>query len=118
MSLSVIPGFCDSQADMSSGRKYGGTGLGLSIAQQLVEAHAGTLEIDSKEGEGTTVVVALPVLQMETRKSLEGRFMWVQCYVYMKLWGGRQGQRHLALVQPSGHPSCITSQRTRPSPIR
>jgi signal transduction histidine kinase len=40
-----------------------------------VEAHGGRLEIDSKEGEGTTVVVTLPVLQMETRKSLEARFM-------------------------------------------
>ena len=62
------------QANMSSGRKYGGTGLGLSIAHQLVESHGGQLEIDSREGEGTVVSIKLPVLQPETRDSLEQTF--------------------------------------------
>ena len=61
---------------MTMSRKYGGTGLGLSIAQQLVDAHSGRLELDSREGEGTTVVVTLPVLQQETRQSLEDQFRW------------------------------------------
>lgn len=60
---------------MSSKRKYGGTGLGLSISQQIVEAHSGRLDIDSKEGERTLVTVTLPVLQPETRKSIESQFM-------------------------------------------
>ncbi len=59
---------------MSTNRKFGGTGLGLSIAQQLVDAHAGKLELESREGEGTTVVITLPVLQPETRTSLEQQF--------------------------------------------
>ena len=59
---------------MTMSRKYGGTGLGLSIAQQLVDAHAGKLELESREGEGTTVVITLPVLQHETRNSLEEQF--------------------------------------------
>lgn len=62
------------QVDMSVGRKYGGTGLGLSIANQLVQAHSGSLELHSGEGEGTTVVVKLPVLQPETRPMLEAPF--------------------------------------------
>ena len=66
--------FCKCQVDMTARRKYGGTGLGLSIAQQLVEAHAGRLEIDSLEGEGTKVIVTLPVLQAETSKALEDKF--------------------------------------------
>ena len=62
------------QADMSSSRKYGGTGLGLSIANQLVQAHSGSLELYSQQGLGTTVVVKLPVLQPETQRSLELKF--------------------------------------------
>ncbi len=43
-----------SQANTSYTRKYGGTGLGLSISQQLVEMMDSTIDIESKEGYGTT----------------------------------------------------------------
>jgi signal transduction histidine kinase len=35
-------------------------GLGLPLARQLIESHGGTLALDSKAGEGTTVVITLP----------------------------------------------------------
>jgi signal transduction histidine kinase len=38
-----------------------GAGLGLFIVRALVEAHGGTLRIDSAVGEGTTVTVVLPI---------------------------------------------------------
>jgi len=38
-----------------------GFGLGLSIAQWIVKAHQGTIEVSSREGEGTTFCVWLPV---------------------------------------------------------
>ncbi len=38
-----------------------GMGLGLSIAKNLVEAHAGSLEVDSQPGTGSTFTVWLPV---------------------------------------------------------
>ncbi len=37
-----------------------GLGLGLPLAKAIVEAHKGRIEMKSKEGEGTTVVVTLP----------------------------------------------------------
>lgn len=37
-----------------------GSGLGLSIVKSIVEAHHGTIDIESKKGEGTTVLVTFP----------------------------------------------------------
>jgi signal transduction histidine kinase len=38
-----------------------GTGLGLSLSYDIVKAEGGKLEVDTKEGEGTTFSVRLPV---------------------------------------------------------
>lgn len=43
-------------------RKDGGMGLGLAIVRQIVEAHGGTIKVESDMGEGTTFWIALPRL--------------------------------------------------------
>jgi signal transduction histidine kinase len=48
------------QAKPVTTRNYGGTGLGLPITKGLVEAHGGTLTIDSRAGHGTLVRIVLP----------------------------------------------------------
>lgn len=40
---------------------FPGSGVGLAIVAELVQAHNGTLEVQSRFGEGTTVVISLPL---------------------------------------------------------
>jgi len=42
-----------------NGTPVEGSGLGLSIAKKIVNAHSGTIEVDSELGEGTTFTVRL-----------------------------------------------------------
>jgi signal transduction histidine kinase len=41
--------------------KEDGTGLGLSIANRIVQEHGGRLDIQSKEGNGSTFIISIPV---------------------------------------------------------
>src|SRR5439155_4216322 len=44
-------------------RGAGGVGLGLHIARRIVEAHGGSIRIDSRPGQGTTIRLVLPSAQ-------------------------------------------------------
>lgn len=48
------------RGERSRSRETGGVGLGLTLAKRIVDAHAGTIEVDSTLGAGTTVTVTLP----------------------------------------------------------
>ena len=48
------------RSDSSRTRKYGGAGLGLSITRSIVEAHGGTIEVESELGSGTLFRIRLP----------------------------------------------------------
>jgi PAS domain S-box-containing protein len=51
------------QIDGSARRRYRGFGLGLTLVKEIVEAHDGTVGVESEEGEGSVFTVKLPVAE-------------------------------------------------------
>jgi two-component system phosphate regulon sensor histidine kinase PhoR len=49
------------RADVGESRAQGGTGLGLALVKHILNRHHGRLSIESKEGEGATFTVRLPM---------------------------------------------------------
>ena len=51
------------RVDKTRDRETGGTGLGLSITHATIMMHRGSIKVNSKEGEGTTILVRIPLKQ-------------------------------------------------------
>ena len=53
------------RVDKSRSKTTGGTGLGLSIARWIAEQHSSSIQLTSKPGMGTTVIVVIPLFISE-----------------------------------------------------
>ena len=63
-----IPEDCQEQiferfyrVDKARSRETGGTGLGLAITRNVVLMHKGSIRVHSKEGEGATFIIRIPL---------------------------------------------------------
>ncbi len=56
------------QADNQAQAAVKGTGLGLAIAKEIVEAHRGTITVESKRGSGSKFTVVLPIVVDSRRR--------------------------------------------------
>ena len=50
------------QMDGTLRRNYGGSGLGLALVKEIVEAHHGSVRVESEPGQGSAFTVRLPAV--------------------------------------------------------
>jgi signal transduction histidine kinase len=46
-------------------KEYSGSGLGLTITKQIIEAHGGSIEVESRKGQGCTFNIRLPLSEQK-----------------------------------------------------
>lgn len=51
--------------------KSTGSGLGLTICMQIIRSHGGSIEVESREGEGSTFIITLPMRSEEVTNEEE-----------------------------------------------
>lgn len=59
------------QGDSTHQRNYEGSGIGLALVKEMVELHKGSINVESKEGEGTTFTVKLSINKKSWEHELE-----------------------------------------------
>jgi signal transduction histidine kinase len=59
------------QVDGSTKRRYRGFGLGLTLVKEIVEAHDGTVDVESEVDEGSVFTVRLPVTEEDVSEGGE-----------------------------------------------
>ena len=60
------------RVDRARSRETGGTGLGLAIVRHVAQAHGGDVTVESREGEGSTFTLHVPISNGGARSVPEG----------------------------------------------
>ncbi|MBR2598045.1 MAG: response regulator [Clostridiales bacterium] len=73
MSEDFLPHIFDAfaQEDATSTNKYGSSGLGLAITKNIIEMMNGTIQVESKKGEGTTFTVSVTLNDSEHKDTVD-----------------------------------------------
>ena len=59
------------QGDQNATRRHDGIGLGLAIASRLAQLHDGQLNVESKPGKGTTMILSLPASRVVNKRPVK-----------------------------------------------
>lgn len=57
------------RSSISDGRKIPGSGIGLTLVKEIIEAHGGTIKVESEIGNGSTFILSFPLLNDKTQNS-------------------------------------------------
>jgi two-component sensor histidine kinase len=73
MSEDFLPHIFDTfaQEDATSTNKYGSSGLGLAITKNIIEMMNGTIQVESKKGDGTTFTVSVTLNDSEHKDTVD-----------------------------------------------
>jgi len=72
-----LPGIFEmfNQVECNMGHAQGGLGIGLTLVRQIVEMHGGTVNVLSTKGTGSTFVVKLPIIELNSLSESEQRII-------------------------------------------
>ncbi|MDP2885355.1 MAG: ATP-binding protein [Ignavibacteria bacterium] len=58
------------RSPLPDGRKIPGSGIGLTLVKEIIEAHAGTIAVESEIGRGSTFTLSFPLSNDSTKRSV------------------------------------------------